>query len=64
MSTSVTATRVPFQPPPVTPPPRSREEVAAAAVERTQQSEKLTVAAAKAERAHNTGVGSVVDVMA
>lgn len=49
---------------PPTPPHRSREEVTRAAVERSKQSEAVVVQAAKAERAHNRGVGSVVDVTA
>lgn len=69
MSTSVqqVQTRPPFQPPsseaPPPPPSRSQEAVSRAAADRAKQSADLATAAAKAERAHNQGVGSVVDVM-
>lgn len=64
MSTSVPTNHPPFQPPEKAPPPRSHEDVTRAAVDRAKQSADLAVAAAKAERAHNRGVGTVVDVTA
>ena len=69
MSTSVqTHVRPPFQPPsaeaPQPPPSRTQEAVTRAAADRVKQSADLANAAAKAERAHNQGVGTVVDVTA
>jgi hypothetical protein len=69
MSTSVQVhSRPPFQPPtaeaPSPPPSRTQEAVNRAAADRAKQSADLALAAAKAERAHNRGVGTVVDVTA
>jgi hypothetical protein len=69
MSTSVQVqSRPPFQPPaaeaPPPPPSRTQEAVSRAAADRVKQSADLATAAAKAERAHNRGVGTVVDVTA
>lgn len=50
--------------PPFQPPERSRADVSRAAAERVKQAEVLAIQAAKAERAHNRGVGTVVDVTA
>jgi hypothetical protein len=68
MSTSVQVqARPPFQPPsteaPKPPPPRTQEAVTRAAADRAKQSADLAMASAKAERAHNRGVGTVVDVV-
>ena len=68
MSASVQVqSRPPFQPPkveaPKPPPPRSQEDVTRAAADRAKQSANLALAAAKSERAHNRGVGTVVDVV-
>ena len=68
MSTSVPVqARPPFQPPsaeaPKPAPARSQEEVSRSAANRAKQSADLAVAAAKSERAHNRGVGTVVDVV-
>jgi hypothetical protein len=68
MSTSVQVqSRPPFQPPSAEappPPPRTQEAVSRAAADRAKQSADLAMASAKAERAHNRGVGTVVDVTA
>lgn len=68
MSTSVSVLVKPpaYDPSEKAPPPkpeRSREDVSRAAAERAKQSADLALASAKAERAHNRGVGAVVDVM-
>jgi hypothetical protein len=68
MSTSVSVQVKPpsYEPPPKAPPPpeRSREDVSRAAADRAKQASDLATAGAKAERARNTGVGTVVDVTA
>ena len=69
MSTSVQVqSRPPFQPPAAEAPPpptsRTQEAVSRAAADRVKQSADLAMASAKAERAHNRGVGTVVDVTA
>ena len=70
MSTSVQVhTRPPFQPPSTEAPQqpssssRTQEDVSRSAADRAKQSADLAIAAAKAERAHNRGVGTVVDVV-
>jgi hypothetical protein len=68
MSASVSVQVKPptYEPPAKAPPPpeRSREDVSRAAADRAKQSADLALSAAKAERAHNRGVGTVVDVTA
>ena len=69
MSTSVQVpAKPPFQPSaseaPKPPPSRTQEAVTRAAADRVKQSADLATASAKAERAHNRGIGTVVDVTA
>ena len=58
MPTSVSHTNAPSP----LPPQRSGEEAARAAAERARQAEALAAQTAKATRAHNYGVGTVVDI--